>query len=116
MAKRRGRRGRPSAVPSDSDSVGRTGASLPQQEIEPIRPEYPLPESASSARPQPPQGGSRGGNQAARPNRPPRRRRRRGRGGAPRPGTQAAAPAVASPPEATLTEPLPEAAEPVSVP
>jgi len=95
--------------------VGRTGASLPQQEVQPIRPEYPLPEPVNPPHTQTPQGANRAGNQAAQQNRPSRRRRRRGRGGAPQAGTHLPAPAVAGAPPATSAEHLPEAAEPAPV-
>ena len=41
MARWRGRRRSSKKAPSESDSVGRTGAALPQQNVEPLQPLYP---------------------------------------------------------------------------
>src|SRR5579884_3208733 len=114
MARRRGRRGRGGAAPSDSDSVGRTGAALPEQEMRPIRPEYPGAEAPPAPRPastrppraQHPQAAEQSSEVA--PQRGRRSRRRRGRGGSRAP---VAAGAASGQPAATLAERLPEAVE-----
>lgn len=118
MAKWRGRRGRRGAAPPDSDSVGRTGAALPQQEVEPLRPSYPQPQpppttrqsprqSPPQSQPQPPRAQQQQQAPSGQPGqkRGSRRRRRRGRGGAQTP------PSVAAANTGTLAECLPEAVE-----
>lgn len=112
MAKRRGRRGSRGAAPSESDSVGRTGAALPEQDVEPIRPEYSFPAQPTPAAPAVHARAQDRAQPPATPSNPElpdqkrasRRRRRRGRGGAKAVATPSAA-------AATMAERLPDAAE-----